>query len=789
MITIDKLFPFLCFDGSYLLSKKGHLLAFCKMKLFDKCNLSRNEKLILSMQLKSALDVLDNNVGVYQFEIKRKQSDFSIVSSDDPFSVSHNSDLRSRNLRQFEIYFVFEFKSSNVFNDVKSKDVYSKFFKSLKSPIQSFKSFVNLDKHSIVFAENVANEISIFSDTLNKFFGVLFANSKHASYELIPESKVISFLAFLGSFDVRYLDNDTLSIDDNIPACLNVPAIKQVKCDNVNMLNFDTASPMFVSIASVNRFVGSVKPDFYSTTNNHILDANCDFLLFNSFFKFSSTIKSLVFKSAKIKEDQKHFSPLKLITGSKTGDDFRNSNEDIKKKYEQLESAKNYEVDWGYGVFGVCCFSESPNNVLVARGLIDKCYTQADARISWESFGLLNSYHSMLPANHSVSSRKLVINSHQYSALSFLYDGSVGQTRIDNIGSDKSVCGFEGRDGVGFHFSPWVGKKGLIICDGDTRGGKTFAKNFITKHLLNLGCKVATLDIDKGSYPLITNSNNTKLYELSSYNYNLFDDYVMDVNKTEFVSHTINLIKMLASSPLDEDELIKLESATMLACEKGDNFRKLSNFWKLLPFTVLNKCSRFMDGGQFDGFFGDQGLGNYDLTCFDFEKIYTIPELSNVAYYSLINQIITNFKYKTPINIPKYLMIDEAHVPLKKEMFANFIDLISRTGNKYLISFGLFSQSAYEYSRLDFWQALRTACSTFLFFPNSRLNDDLYRSTYGLTDTEIQTIKSLVPRKEFMIIQPEIGVSKVLRFNPDQLFLDNFTANPTDQIIKDSYYA
>jgi type IV secretory pathway VirB4 component len=155
----------------------------------------------------------------------------------------------------------------------------------------------------------------------------------------------------------------------------------------------------------------------------------------------------------------------------------------------------------------------------------------------------------------------------------------------------------------------------------------------------------------------------------------------------------------------------------------------------------------------------------------------------------LINQIITDFKYRCDIDRPKYLLIDEAHVPLQKKMFTNFLDLISRTGNKSLISFGLFSQSAYEFSNLEFWPALRTACSSFLFFPNSRLNKELYKATYDLTDKEIQTIRTLEPRKEFMLIQPEIGVSKVLRFNPDQMFLDNFTANPTDKIIKEGLYA
>jgi len=238
---------------------------------------------------------------------------------------------------------------------------------------------------------------------------------------------------------------------------------------------------------------------------------------------------------------------------------------------------------------------------------------------------------------------------------------------------------------------------------------------------------------------------------------------------------------MIGSEPLSADDKETIEFNLNQLLQMPEKMHTFEYFISMLPIDLRDNFSRFVSGVQSKFFSKAKNSSKINrINCFNLEKVYELKSLSDLSYYTLLFQIINDFKFRTPKHIPKYVNIDECHSPIKIKAVRDVIDNISRTGNKYMIGMSLFTQDVLELSKLEFWPALRTACATMIFVARPKLNEKLYKETLDLTDYEVSEIKSLIPRKELYLIQREANISKRLEFNPSPYYTEHFTSNPVE---------
>ena len=88
-----------------------------------------------------------------------------------------------------------------------------------------------------------------------------------------------------------------------------------------------------------------------------------------------------------------------------------------------------------------------------------------------------------------------------------------------------------------------------------------------------------------------------------------------------------------------------------------------------------------------------------------------------------------------------------------------------------------------ELGNIENWEALRSAASTFIFTADPELNRDAYRSIFNMREGEMETIRGLIPKKEFYLIQRDLNISKkcILSVEPEQYVLS--TSSPAEQAL------
>jgi len=139
--------------------------------------------------------------------------------------------------------------------------------------------------------------------------------------------------------------------------------------------------------------------------------------------------------------------------------------------------------------------------------------------------------------------------------------------------------------------------------------------------------------------------------------------------------------------------------------------------------------------------------------------------------------------------LPKQLDIDEAHHPLAIPSFRAFLLKKVRTWAKFNASITLWTQSPGDYLAIDGWDAIRTAASTIIFLADGQMDEDLYKRAFRISDGMCAAIRTLVPRREAFIVQPEIGVAKkvILVAEPEQRIIN--TSHPREVVLRDRLIA
>ncbi|WP_459903939.1 VirB4 family type IV secretion system protein [Desulfosarcina cetonica] len=581
-----------------------------------------------------------------------------------------------------------------------------------------------------------------------------------------------------------------------------------VAVGNKEFIKFKNLDNVYARMISITRFgENKVSPGFWSSMAHSPTRQKGNFIIMNRFLPISKIRQGLIFgeKKRELKRSNLSFGDLFQLFGNKgpaSGDRYADLKPAIREKMLEIEKAETLEDRWGRAQASVLIFDSAPDRVnQTAKNLI-KSINQVGLSGVSESIGLIDAYRAFLPAGAEHSIRNTEMNSTQYGAASLVYRSSEGQITVEDLGHEEAQYIFTCPDGSLYHFSPFVGGRGVVICVGPVRSGKSFTKNSLQSHFVKYGGLYRAIDIDPGSETLAAFfRQDGATFRIGQGNRG-FNSFAVagGPDDNHFVMHQKQMVmEMLKSNDseelqrLDIHEQQQLDQAIIEALKLPLRLRRFSSMVNLCPRELKQKLDRWHGGGMFAGLFDQEqdAIGSLDkpVAAFNLAGVKDNPALLPLAMSEITYRVTRMFENPDYRSVPKFLDIDEAHALLRIGYMRDYIVRSVRTWGKWKAGIGLWSQDPLEFYRLDDWPVLRKAASTFFFMADPTADLAQYQSTFDLAPGEVEAIRNLRPKRDAYIIQRELGVSKTIMVEVEQEQYVISTSRPEEAVIRDRLIA
>ena len=490
-----------------------------------------------------------------------------------------------------------------------------------------------------------------------------------------------------------------------------------------------------------------------------------------------------------------------------------------KEKIDELQRAENLQERWGMFQSNVLVFGKDAQSVSDQKSKLDAAMAGVRISVVWEKPGLLDAFKAMQIGSTSIGYRNIPMNTRQIGAAALLFQSSRGQPKVADLQGEEAQYILTSEDGKLFYYSPFVNGRAFVLGVGRTRSGKSHLRKAFSTHFMKYGGLYRSVGIDDGDENLAeifkedagvfrvgdaTENGVSCVNPFASYM--KWDDG--ETNEKAVIEHISSMMLLFLAANDDpalqkldtgeQDELDRKIAATLKLTQEE---RSLSGLVAQLSAPLQRKFSRWVhdvNGGKQHGRYSDMwgsdqdSIGQLDkrIAIFNLQNIKDNKNMLLPVVQELTFRITSAFYNRHYRHVPKMLDIDEAHVPLQIKSVSEYLVLGSRTWAKLLGLISLWTQSPEELQKVENWEAMRTAFTTLIFFSDSAMNKQLYKSVFDLTDGECEAISKLIPQREAYIIQREIGVSKkvIIHTEPEQNVLN--TSHPLEvrarnQLIKE----
>jgi type IV secretion system protein VirB4 len=208
--------------------------------------------------------------------------------------------------------------------------------------------------------------------------------------------------------------------------------------------------------------------------------------------------------------------------------------------------------------------------------------------------------------------------------------------------------------------------------------------------------------------------------------------------------------------------------------------RTLDVLANTLPRNVSNGLAKWVRGGQF-GFLFDNSQDTVSFSrfqCFDFQQMSRYPELLEPLLFYILhraNEVIANREIASTF---KTFLIDEAWIFLRNPSIQRYVTEALKTWRKHNAAMILSTQSLDELKRSELLDIIVESCATKIFLANPDMDQDLYRRQFHLNDAEVEWIATLIPKRQFLIKNPDLA--KVANLHVDRRSYWLYTNDPYD---------
>ncbi len=368
-------------------------------------------------------------------------------------------------------------------------------------------------------------------------------------------------------------------------------------------------------------------------------------------------------------------------------------------------------------------------------------------------------FWGQFPGNEQFLVRRSLISSANMACFGSLHGFAMGQAHGNHWG--EAVTLLATTSSTPFFFNFHQGDLGNFTVIGPSGSGKTVVMNFLAAQAQKFAPRTILFDKDRGAEVFLRGIGGT-YSRIAAGHPTGFNPLALPDNATNraFLRDWLGVL-LKAEGP---EELAMIASAVDAAYAGEPTLRRLKHFRELLagsrrpePGDLASRLDAWIDGGE-HGWLFDNAEDRLDLSArklgFDMTALLENPRLRTPVMMYLFHRIEERLDGE-----PTMILIDEGWKALDDEVFAARIRDWLKTLRKRNALVGFATQSARDALDSRIATALVEQTATMLFMPNSRARPEDYCDGFGLSQHELDVIRTLPAHSRcFLIRQSDASV-------------------------------
>jgi type IV secretion system protein VirB4 len=435
-------------------------------------------------------------------------------------------------------------------------------------------------------------------------------------------------------------------------------------------------------------------------------------------------------------------------------------------------------------------YDEDPLKLGAAVAEFQKLFTTHDGLLYEEHYNLLNAFFATVPGNSQFNLRKQWALNSNYADLSFVFTVSGGKPWNPHL-EREYLAVLETAHSTPYYLNLHSGDVAHTLVLGATGSGKSFTLNFLLQSLQKYAPLTFIFDLG-GSYETLTRGFSGTYLNVGLKNpgfaINPFSLAPSHENLNFLYLFTKVLIEGGGRYELTPEDDKALFTAIERIYKLPPEIRTLSNFASILG-PLGERLHRWTKSGQFGYLFdnADDTLTFARFQTFNFDGWSDYPDILEPLLFYVLQRASAEIERAENAGTFKVFVIDEAWIFLKNRTIRDWITRAQKTWRKKNAAMILATQSVVELQASEMLHVVNESCPTKLFLANPNLDRKLYADIFQLNDTQLEMAESLVPKRDLLVIQPEM--TKRLRLEVDALSYWVATNNARDNIRKQDYFA
>ncbi len=376
-----------------------------------------------------------------------------------------------------------------------------------------------------------------------------------------------------------------------------------------------------------------------------------------------------------------------------------------------------------------------------------------------EDVNLEPCFWGQLPGNESFLVRRALISSANMACFGSLHGFAMGQASDNHWGEAVTLLSTTSQTPFFFNFHH--GDLGNFTVIGPSGSGKTVVMNFLAAQAQKFSPRTILFDKDRGAEVFLRGIGGTysriAVGHPTGFNPLALPDSAAN---RAFLRDWLGVL-LKAEGP---EELAIISAAVDAAYANDASLRRLRHFRELLagsrrpePGDLASRLDAWIEQGE-HGWLFDNEEDRLDLSSrklgFDMTALLESPRLRTPVMMYLFHRIEERLDGE-----PTMILIDEGWKALDDEVFAARIRDWLKTLRKRNALVGFATQSARDALDSRIATALVEQTATMLFMPNARARAEDYCQGFGLTEHELDVIRTLPAHSRcFLIRQSDASV-------------------------------
>lgn len=375
-----------------------------------------------------------------------------------------------------------------------------------------------------------------------------------------------------------------------------------------------------------------------------------------------------------------------------------------------------------------------------------------------ERLHLLSSFSAVLPGQWSESVRWVFFMGPNVADNMMIRTVSTGE-KLNHYLSEQmrkpmpAISVFDTAYSTPYYFNFHQGDLGHAMVIGPSRSGKSMFMNFLISQFKKYEpSQVFIFDKDR-SCRIPSVMQDGQHIDLNT-EIRINPTWLLDeVGGKEWFAKWIEIPLTSRGYNLSAEDDQSIWSAIEGLCEIPREMRRLQQLKFHLPTHLSIQLEPWIGDGPQAKFFDheDDAFSLSSFMCMEMSGILQFKSVAlafmEYAFYR-ISQKLTG--------VPTLIYVEEAWFMMEVPEFANKINDWLRTLAKKNAILVLATQSLVEISQSRHFNAMLDNIPCQIFLPNEKahLQHDLYQGRFGLTDTQINTIKTMQRKREYYVVVP-----------------------------------